>query len=443
MLAAPSAVALRGPSTPSLVRPIISWFVLKKRWLSSSAVIENGGDCTNKEVTSGEINVLDLLEANLKPCDVVRELDKHIVGQSDAKRAVAIALRNRWRRKNLPVELRKEVTPRNVLMIGPTGCGKTEVARRMAQLGGAPFIKVEATKFTEVGYHGRDVDQIIRDLVDISMNLTKKKQTEKLKGEAEGLVEERLLDILTQSEMRGHTRDRESFREMLREGLFDDQEIELDVPASQEKENSNIFRSDFSPVDPETEKKFSQVFTIMATGISARKGIPTQRKRMSVAEAREVILNIEIDQMMESFDLKKEAVTAVEESGIVFIDEIDKICSSRDAPKRGADASDEGVQRDLLPLVEGTTISTKYGNVNTDYILFIASGAFHSVKPSDMLPELQGRLPIRVELKPLTEDDLYRILTEPIANVSTSSLYNAILSSIRGSSFPDLFSPIF
>jgi len=198
MLAAPSAVVLRGPSTSSsLVRPIVSSFVLKKRWLSSSAVSENGGDSTNKEAISGKKNVLDLLESSLKPCDVVRELDKHIVGQSDAKRAVAIALRNRWRRKNLPVELRKEVTPRNVLMIGPTGCGKTEVARRMAELGGAPFIKVEATKFTEVGYHGRDVDQIIRDLVDISMNLTKKKQREKLKGEAEGLVEERLLDILS------------------------------------------------------------------------------------------------------------------------------------------------------------------------------------------------------------------------------------------------------
>jgi len=219
--------------------------------------------------------------------------------------------------------------------------------------------------------------------------------------------------------MRGQSRDRESFREMLREGLLNEQEVELEVPLSQERDSSSILRSDFSPVDPDTEKKFSQMFAIMATGGSAKKGVPTQRKRMTVAEAREVMFSIEIDRLLENFDLKKEAISALEESGIVFIDEIDKICSSRDVPKRGADASDEGVQRDLLPLVEGTTINTKFGNVNTDFILFIASGAFHSVKPSDMSPELQGRLPIRVDLQPLSENDLYRILTEPVANVSS------------------------
>jgi len=249
------------------------------------------------------------------------------------------------------------------------------------------------------------------------MNLTKKQQTEKLKEQAEALVLERLVDLLTGAEMRGQSRDRESFREMLREGLLNEQEVELEVPLSQERDSSSILRSDFSPVDPDTEKKFSQMFAIMATGGSAKKGVPTQRKRMTVAEAREVMFSIEIDRLLENFDLKKEAISAVEESGIVFIDEIDKICSSRDVPKRGADASDEGVQRDLLPLVEGTTINTKFGNVNTDFILFIASGAFHSVKPSDMLPELQGRLPIRVELQPLSENDLYRILTEPVANL--------------------------
>jgi ATP-dependent HslUV protease ATP-binding subunit HslU len=355
----------------------------------------------------------DDLDKNLRPSDVVRELDRHIVGQKDAKRAVAIAMRNRWRRRQLPDDLRKEVTPRNVLMIGPTGCGKTEVARRMAALGDAPFLKVEATKFTEVGYHGRDVDQIVRDLMDVSMALTRKKKTEKLREQAKDLVEDRILDLLTGP--KEGSRGRESFRDMLRQGLLDDQEVEVDVPeGGPGADRNNVFA--IGDNNNPNIQAMSDFLSRMSSGQG--KKAPMERKKMPISEAREVILEIELDKLLENVDLKKEAIAAVEESGIVFIDEIDKICSSRDVLSRSADASAEGVQRDLLPLIEGTTINTKYGNVNTDYILFVASGAFHAVKPSDMLPELQGRLPIRVELNGLTEDDLYKILTEPVANVS-------------------------
>lgn len=364
---------------------------------------------------------------SLKPSEVTEQLDRHIVGQASAKRAVAIAMRNRWRRRQLPAALLKEVTPRNVLMIGPTGCGKTEVARRMAKLSDAPFLKVEATKFTEVGYHGRDVDQIVRDLMDVSMALTKKRQMEKLREQAKLLVEDRILDLLlgSDSKMKGQ---RESFRSMLREGMIEEHELEVDVPdnlgaASGGKDGEGAvlaFGSDGNNMNPQAIADMLKKLGSMGGQRGGKGGFgapPSEKKKMPVSEAREVILEIEIEKMLEKVDLKKEAIHAAEESGIVFIDEIDKICSSKDLSSRSADASAEGVQRDLLPLVEGTTISTKYGNVNTDYMLFIGSGAFHAVKPSDMLPELQGRLPIRVELNGLTEEDMYKILTEPEANV--------------------------
>lgn len=292
------------------------------------------------------------------------------------------------------------------------GCGKTEVARRMAMLNDAPFIKVEATKFTEVGYHGRDVDKIISDLMDISMQLTKKRHTELVREEAKQMVEDRLLELLTGTGKSGDKssteRSKESFREMLRDGALDDQMVEVDVP--QKNPNSDIVSEGNVPIPP-------PIMAMLMQGQGKKSS--TEKKRLTVAETREILLDVEVDKLLANVDLKKEAIESVEETGIVFIDEIDKICTANDSFGRSADASAEGVQRDLLPLVEGCTISTKYGNVKTDYILFVASGAFHAVKPSDLLPELQGRLPVRVELKGLTEDDLYKILTEPVANVST------------------------
>lgn len=387
-----------------------------------------------KDLSSINNSRAEELKNNLKPSEIVAALDRHIVGQQDAKKAVAIAMRNRWRRRQLPDELRKEVTPRNVLLVGPTGklvikcfafetacvlahfeilsllckgCGKTEVARRMAMMNDAPFLKVEATKFTEVGYHGRDVDQIIRDLMDVSMQLAKKKHTEQLKEQAEKVAEERILDILAGPSSETAARGRDSFRDMLRQGLLDDQEIDVDVPTKPPQ-------SDVDNSNPQIVA-MSDFMQRLATG---GKKAQSERKKLPISEARNIILEIELERMLENVDLKKSAVAAVEESGIVFIDEIDKICSPREGfSSRSADASAEGVQRDLLPLIEGTTINTKHGNVNTDYILFIASGAFHAVKVSDLLPELQGRLPIRVELAGLTEEDLYKILTEPVANV--------------------------
>ncbi len=399
---------------------------------SSATTAAASNNNANKTTTNSPEQPGWLNSINLRPTEVVNELNRHIVGQSAAKRAVAIAMRNRWRRRQLPPGLLKEVTPRNVLMIGPTGCGKTEVARRMAKLSDAPFLKVEATKFTEVGYHGRDVDQIVRDLMDVSMALTKKRQMERLREEAKLFVDDRILDILVGPSVSGTKGQRESFRNMLDEGMLESQEIQIDVPQNLGSAGGNkdgdgavlAFGTDSS--GPQAMAELMKKLSSMGGGRGGRgiggfDGPSMEKKKMPISEAREVILEVEIEKMLEKVDLKKEAIAAAEESGIVFIDEIDKICSSRDFTSKSADASSEGVQRDLLPLVEGTTISTKYGNVDTDYMLFIASGAFHAVKPSDMLPELQGRLPIRVELNGLTEEDLYKILTEPEANVSESA----------------------
>ena len=323
--------------------------------------------------------------------------------------AVAIALRNRWRRQLLGEELKAEIVPKNILMIGPTGCGKTEIARRLSKLAQAPFIKVEATKFTEVGFHGRDVDQIIRDLVEASITLTRKKKAEQFREEARRLVEGRILDTLTGLNAAQATQS--SFREMLRKGVLDDRQIDVDLPAAQPgaQPPGGVIQLDQN--NPISINDFLGRFNALAQQGKGR----SERKRMSIREARPLIEEQELDKLLEGVDIHKEAVAAVEESGIVFIDEIDKIVNASDY--RGADASAEGVQRDLLPLIEGSTISTKYGNVDTDYILFIASGAFHQAKPSDLLAELQGRLPIRVELDALTEADMHRILTEPETNL--------------------------
>ncbi|GMI58574.1 hypothetical protein ScalyP_jg10978 [Parmales sp. scaly parma] len=348
------------------------------------------------------------IDEALKPKEIVKRLDDYIVGQADAKKAIAIALRNRWRRKQLPEDLRNEIIPKNILMVGPTGCGKTEIARRIAKLSQAPFIKVEATKFTEVGFHGRDVDSIIRDLVDIAINQTKKKQSEILRKEAKVAVENKILESLVGPH--GADEAKESFRRLLRTGELDSQEVEVDVPENNGgKGGDNVVQID--PANPVSVSELIGNFQKMGMG-----GKKTNKKKMKISDAAPIIEEMELEKLLDMSDVKKVAIAAVEESGIVFIDEIDKICSSGDG-YRGADASAEGVQRDLLPLIEGSTISTKHGNVNTDFILFVASGAFHSCKPADLLAELQGRLPIRVELNGLTEDDMYKILTEPVTNV--------------------------
>ena len=346
-------------------------------------------------------------DAALTPRKICDELDAHIVGQDAAKRAVAIALRNRWRRQLLGEELRAEVVPKNILMIGPTGCGKTEIARRLSKLANAPFVKVEATKFTEVGFHGRDVDQIIRDLVEASITLTRKRKAEHYKNEARMAAETRILDTLTGLNAAQATQS--SFRDMLLKGVLDDRQIDVDVPHAQPPQQPNAGVIQLDQSSPVSINDFLGRFNQMS------KGGKSERKRLAIREARPIIEEQELEKLLENVDVNKEAITAAEESGIVFIDEIDKIVNASDY--RGADASAEGVQRDLLPLIEGSTISTKYGNVNTDYVLFIASGAFHQAKPSDLLAELQGRLPIRVELEALTEDQLYQILTEPKHNL--------------------------
>jgi ATP-dependent HslUV protease ATP-binding subunit HslU len=338
--------------------------------------------------------------SDLTPREIVSELDRFIIGQKDAKRAVAVALRNRWRRKQLGDDLRDEVYPKNILMIGPTGVGKTEISRRLAKLARAPFIKVEATKFTEVGYVGRDVEQIVRDLVDAAQVMIRENMREEVKAKAHDAAEERVIEALAGDGAREQTR--EMFRKKLRDGELDDTIIELEVT-----DNSNPLGGFEIPGQPGMGQMGGMMnLGDLFKGMGGRK----VKRRLSVAASYNILIDEEADKLLDPEMVTKEAMRAVEQNGIVFIDEIDKVCARSDA--RGADVSREGVQRDLLPLIEGTTVSTKHGPVKTDHILFIASGAFHIAKPSDLLPELQGRLPIRVNLRPLTEDDFVRILTE-------------------------------
>jgi ATP-dependent HslUV protease ATP-binding subunit HslU len=339
------------------------------------------------------------------PREIVSELDRFIVGHNEAKRAVAIALRNRWRRRRLPEDLRDEVTPKNILMIGPTGVGKTEIARRLAKLAQAPFLKVEATKFTEVGYVGRDVDQIMRDLVEIAIAMVREGRRVAVKAKAEGMAEERLLDALVGPGSSAGTRD--SFRKKLRAGELDDKEVELQLA-----DTGGGMPTFEIPGQPGASLGVMNISEMMSKAMGGR----TKTQRTTVADAWRPLIAEEGDKLVDQEALTREAIELAENAGIVFLDEIDKVAVSAER-KGGSDVSREGVQRDLLPLIEGTTVSTKHGPVKSDHVLFIASGAFHVSKPSDLLPELQGRLPIRVELKALTRDDLRRILTEPEANL--------------------------
>ena len=339
------------------------------------------------------------------PREIVSELDRHIVGHADAKRAVAIALRNRWRRQRVqPEDLRDEVTPKNILMIGPTGVGKTEIARRLAKLAQAPFLKVEATKFTEVGYVGRDVDQILRDLVESAIGMVRDRRRASVRATAEAHAEERLLDALVGNGAQPGTRD--AFRKKLRAGELDDKEIEVNVA-----DHASPFQGFEIPGQPGASVGMIDLSDMMSKAF----GQKTKSRHTTIAQAWAPLIAEESDKLLDQDALTREAVELAENAGIVFIDEIDKVASRSD--RAGADISREGVQRDLLPLIEGTTVSTKYGPVKSDHVLFIASGAFHVSKPSDLLPELQGRLPIRVELKALTREDFRRILTEPEANL--------------------------
>jgi ATP-dependent HslUV protease ATP-binding subunit HslU len=350
--------------------------------------------------------------SNMTPREIVHELDTHIVGQSDAKRAVAIALRNRWRRMQLPEDLRNEVTPKNILMIGPTGVGKTEIARRLAKLAHAPFIKVEATKFTEVGYVGKEVETIIRDLADMAIKMVKEHEMDRVKHLAEEAAEERVLDVLLPPARDSFGNDEESensntrqiFRKKLREGKLDDKEVELDLAAPQ------VGVEIMAP--PGMEDMTSQLQSMFQN----MSGDKTSKRKLKIKEALKALQEEEAAKIVNQDDIKQKAIDAVEQNGIVFIDEIDKICKRADSS--GGDVSREGVQRDLLPLVEGSTVSTKHGMIKTDHILFIASGAFQMAKPSDLIPELQGRLPIRVELQALSAEDFIRILTEPFASLT-------------------------
>ena len=339
----------------------------------------------------------------LTPKEIVAELDRHIVGQQDAKRAVAIALRNRWRRKQADAAIRDEITPKNILMIGPTGVGKTEVSRRLAKLANAPFLKVEATKFTEVGYVGRDVEQIVRDLVEAAISMIRVEKRKSVEAEAQDKAEDRLLDALVGEEAQQSTR--EVFRRKLRDGELDDKPVDIDMPET----GGGMGMMDI----PGSGGSMGMIN--LGDMLGKAMGPRTKRVRTTVADAYKPLIDDEADKLLDEEAIVREAIRATEEDGIVFLDEIDKVAARKE--RGGADVSREGVQRDLLPLIEGTTVSTKRGPVNTDHILFIASGAFHVAKPSDLLPELQGRLPIRVELQPLSRDDMRRILVEPEASL--------------------------
>lgn len=355
-------------------------------------------------------------KTDLTPKEIVEQLDRHIVGQHDAKRAVAIALRNRWRWCQLPQDIRKEVTPKNIIMIGPTGVGKTEITRRLADLIGVPFVKVEATKYTEVGYYGRDVESMVRDLVESAINLIKVRKKREVQEQAEARVEDRLIDLLlpthnqweddTDEVMERHKRNREKMRSLLAAGDMEDRKVELSI----EKRTApvQIFSNmGMEQMDVDFQNMFDKI-------------MPKQQKdrEVTVKEARELLLEQESEALMDQDAIQEEAIRLAEDNGIIFIDEIDKVCGPEESGRSNADVSRQGVQRDMLPIVEGTTVQTKYGNIRTDQILFIAAGAFHRTKPSDLMPELQGRFPIRVELTDLTRDDFLRILTEPTGSLT-------------------------